>query len=133
VKHFYILLFSLAACLNSCFAWSAAPTKLNAEPMAILIAADWCFNCKIIEPKLRDAFKGFERKINLVNLDLTDDKRFFEAKQVVFSLGVPKLLQGKVAVGWVALYDRHGRQVGKLLQDMSIEEMRQALQSLSGI
>ncbi len=99
--------------------------------MAVFIEADWCMNCKILEPKLRDAFKGFEAKINLVNIDVTDDKRFFESKQVVFKLGVPKLLKGSVSAGWVALIDRHGNQVGKLMQDMSVEDMKRALHNLA--
>ena len=130
MKRLLVFVFSAMALMNSCLAWSAGPSK-SKVPMAILIAADWCMNCKVIAPKLRDALKGLEQKVSFVNLDVTDDKHFFQSKQVVFHLGVPKLLQGKISVGWVALYDRHGRQVGKLMQDMSVDEMRQAIQQLS--
>jgi len=122
--------FIFASLLSPSLSWSADPAK-SAEPMAVFIAADWCANCKALEPKLQDAYKGFENKINLVNLDLTDDKRFFQAKQVVFKLGVPKLLKGSVAVGWVALFDRNGNQVGQLKQDMTVEEMKRALRNLA--
>lgn len=124
------IIFGFAVLLNANFAWGAGPEK-SAEPMAVFIAADWCANCKILAPKLHDALKSFEHKINFVNIDVTDDKRFFQSKQVVFKLGVPELLKGSVIVGWVALFDRHGNQVGKILQDMSVEEIKQALQALS--
>lgn len=130
IKRLLALLLSCGALFSSGSAWSASSVR-SAEPMAILIAADWCINCKILEPKLKAALNGFEGKINRVDLDVTDDKHFFESKQVVFHLGVPKLLQGKIAVGWVALYDRYGNQVGKLMQDMSVDEMRQVLKNLS--
>lgn len=130
MKHLLTILFGLSALMTSCLAWSAGPKK-SSEPMAVFIEADWCMNCKILEPKLRAALHGMEDQIRFVNLDVTDDKRFFEAKQVVFKLGVPKLLKGSVTVGWVALYDRNGNQVGKIMQDMSVEEIRQALRVLT--
>ncbi|MES2488936.1 MAG: thioredoxin family protein [Pseudomonadota bacterium] len=130
MKCLLTIVFSFAVFFNSNLAWSAGPQK-SAEPMAVFIAADWCGNCKVLEPKLHDALKGFEHKINFVNIDVTDDKRFFQSKQVVFKLGVPKLLKGSVTVGWVALFDRNGNQVGKIMQDMSVDEMKQAFQALS--
>ncbi len=111
------------------FAFGAEPAK-PAQPMAVLISADWCMNCKIIKPKLQEAYKGFEGKIRFVSLDVTDDKTFIKAKQEAFALGVPKLLVGSFATGWVALFDRNGKQVGKLMQDMSVEDMRAALKAL---
>lgn len=130
MKRILPIFISLMTLMNSCLAWSASPVK-PAEPMAVFIEADWCMNCKVLEPKLRDAFKGFEQQINLVNIDVTDDRRFFESKQVVFKLGVPKLLKGSISVGWVALIDRNGNQVGKLMQDMSVDEMKRALRNLA--
>lgn len=110
-------------------AWGGEPAK-PAQPMAVLISADWCMNCKIIKPKLQEAYKGFEGKIRFATLDVTDDKTFIKAKQEAYALGVPKLLIGSFATGWVALYDRNGKQVGKLMQDMSVEDMRAALKAL---
>ncbi len=129
-KHLFIALLGSFVLLNAGLAWSSDPAK-STEPMAVFIEADWCANCKVLGPKLRYACKGLEHKINFVNLDVTDDRRFFEAKQVVFKLGVPKLLKGVVTVGWVALFDRNGRQVGTIRQDMSVEEIRHALLSLA--
>lgn len=129
MKRLLPVFLSLVAMLGATFAWGAEAAR-PAQPLAVLIAADWCMNCKIIKPKLQEAYKGFEGKIRFATLDVTDDKTFIKAKQEAYALGVPKLLIGSFATGWVALYDRNGRQVGKLMQDMSVEDMRAALKAL---
>lgn len=129
MKRLLPVLLSLVAMFNMTLAWSAEPAK-STQPLAVLIAADWCFNCKVIKPKLKEAYKGFEGKVRFATLDVTDDKTFIKAKQEAYELGVPKLLIGSFATGWVALYDRNGKQVGRLMQDMSVEDMRAALKAL---
>lgn len=129
MKRLLPVFFGLVAMFGSSLVWSAEPAK-PAQPLAVLIAADWCLNCKIIKPKLQEAYKGFEGKIHFATLDVTDDKTFVKAKQQAYELGVPKLLVGSFATGWVALYDRNRKQVGKLMQDMSVEDMRAALAAL---
>jgi thiol-disulfide isomerase/thioredoxin len=129
MKRLLPMLLGLVALLSASLTWSAGTAK-PAEPMAVLISADWCMNCKIIKPKLQEAYKGFEGKINFVSLDVTDDKAFFKAKHQALTLGVPQLLNGSFSTGWVALFDRHGKQVGRLMQDMSVADMQKALQAL---
>ncbi|WP_161554170.1 thioredoxin domain-containing protein [Stenotrophobium rhamnosiphilum] len=129
MKRLLPIFLSFVALLSSSLALSAEPAKA-AQPMAVLISADWCMNCKIIKPKLEEAYKGFEGKINFASLDVTNDKTFFKSKQQAFALGVPQLLAGSVSTGWVALFDRQGKQVGRLMQDMSVEDMQKALKAL---
>jgi thiol-disulfide isomerase/thioredoxin len=129
MKRLFPILLGLVALFSASLALSAAPAK-STEPMAVLISADWCMNCKIIKPKLQEAYKGFEGKINFTSLDVTDDKAFFKSKHQAFALGVPQLLNGSISTGWVALFDRHGKQVGRLMQDMSVADMQKALQAL---
>ncbi len=129
MKRLLPVFLGLVAMFSMAFAWGAETAK-PAQPMAVLIAADWCLNCKIIKPKLQEAYKGFEGKIRFASLDVTDDKTFLKAKQEAFALGVPKLLNGSISTGWVALFDRNGKQVGKLMQDMSVEDMKVALTAL---
>lgn len=130
MKRFLPLLLGLITMFSATLAWSAESAKSD-QPMAVLISADWCMNCKIIKPKLAEAYKGFEGKINFVSLDVTDDKAFFKAKHQAFELGVPQLLNGSFSTGWVALFDRHHKQVGRLMQDMSVEDMKAALNTLA--
>ena len=129
MKRFLPMLLGFVALFSASLSWSATTAK-PAEPMAVLISADWCMNCKIIKPKLQEAYKGFEDKIKITSLDVTDDKTFMKSKQQAFALGVPQLLNGTVSTGWVALFDRHRKQVGKLMQDMSVADMQKALQAL---
>lgn len=129
MKRLLPIFLGLVALLGSFAAWSAESGKPT-QPMAVLISADWCLNCKIIKPKLQDAYKDFEGKIKFVSLDVTDDATFAKAQKQAVQLGVPQLLNGSISTGWVALFDRHGKQVGKLMQDMSVEDMKKSLQAL---
>ena len=129
MKRLFAIFLGLMALMNASQSWAAKPAVV-AEPMAVLISADWCLNCKIIKPKLQEAYKDFQGRIKFASLDVTDDKTFLKAKQEAFALGVPQLLNGSISTGWVALFDRHGKQVGKLMQDMSVEDMKAALTAL---
>jgi thiol-disulfide isomerase/thioredoxin len=117
-------------CLFVAFAPRLGVCGKSSQPMAVLIAADWCGNCKVIKPKLKQAYKNFEGQMSFVSLDVTDDARFAQSQKLAVKLGVPQLLAGQVATGWVALIDRSGKRVGELRQTMSVEEMQQALQAL---
>lgn len=130
MKRILMMLVGLVALLGFAQASNATSAKAK-QPMAVLIAADWCGNCKLLEPKLQEASRDFEDKIQFVSFDVTDEKAWFKSKQEAYVLGVPKLLNGKLAVGWVALFDRNGNQVGKLMQDMSVQDMHKALQALA--
>jgi thiol-disulfide isomerase/thioredoxin len=110
--------------------YAAATPITSDKPLAILIAADWCANCKLIKPKLLQAYQGFENRIEFVTLDVTDDARLQKAQQQAAKVGQPKLLMGEFATGWVNLIDRHGKSVGELKQNMTVEHMRAALQAL---
>lgn len=129
MKQLFALVLCLFAFAGSSAAFADGPQKVS-QPMAVLISADWCMNCKIIKPKLAEAYKDFQGKINFVSLDVTDDKAFFKSKHQAFELGVPQLLNGSFSTGWVALFDQHGKQVGRLMQDMSVDDMKAALKTL---
>ena len=131
MKRFLPVLLSLMMLLVPGLGATAENSRPN-QPLAILIAADWCYNCKIIKPKLHEAYQGFEGKIDFVTLDVTDDARLAQAQKQAAKLGQPSLLLGQFATGWVDLVDRNGKKVGELRQDMSVEEMRKALQALVG-
>ncbi|TXH03426.1 MAG: hypothetical protein E6R07_11240 [Nevskiaceae bacterium] len=124
------ILIVLSALLLATGVNTASAAKTD-KPLAILIAADWCYNCKIIKPKLQQAYQGFENRIEFVTLDVTDDARLQKAQQQAAQLGQPQLLQGQFATGWVDLIDRSGKPVGELKQDMSVAQMRTALEALA--
>ena len=120
------MLLALILCLP---AWSVQ-AAVKAQPMAVLISAEWCINCKLIEPKLAQLRDAYEGKLRFVSLDVTDDARLELAQERAEKLGIGDLLQGEFATGWVALFDRHGRKVGELHQQMSVDEMRKTLNAL---
>lgn len=123
------LLFSLSMTLPN-LADSATPSKRQ-HPLAVLISADWCYNCKQIRPKLAEARKEFGDAIEFISLDVTDDARFAKARGEAERLGIGYLLQGQFATGWVALVDRSGHKVDELHQQMSVDQMQEALRRLA--
>lgn len=130
MKRMLTMLVSLLVLLGFAQASNARLAEAK-QPMAVMISAEWCGNCKVLEPKLQEASKDFKGKIRFVSFDVTDEKAWFKSKQEAYVLGVPKLLNGKLAVGWVALFDSNGQQVGKIVQDMSVDDMESALQALA--
>ncbi len=56
----------------------AAPLSATSEPVVKIInfTADWCPNCRILNPRLDEAIETFERgSIERVDLDVTDIRR----------------------------------------------------------
>lgn len=56
----------------------AAPLSAMSEPVVKIInfTADWCPNCRILNPRLDEAIETFERgSIERVDLDVTDIRR----------------------------------------------------------
>ena len=70
--------FPLAACskapdtTSAAGAVSAEMPAMEAKALAVLIYADWCASCKVLDPKLQAAKPMFDGKgINFVTLDYT--------------------------------------------------------------
>ncbi len=102
----------------------------QARPMAVLFSAPWCYNCKLIKPKLKTVEAEFGAQIDFIVLDFADDASRSAAESVARERGFLPLFAANRATGWVALLDRDGHQVGELKQDMTVEEMQARLQTL---
>lgn len=100
------------------------------KPMVVLFYADWCYNCKLLLPKLAEAQKGLEDQFTFVKLDSTNEQRKTESRVKAKELGISKLWYANHATGWAALFDSKGQQVDALKQDMSVDELRARLEDL---
>ena len=107
----------------------AAPAA-DKRPMAVLFYADWCSNCKELEPKYEKARAGLEDKIQFVKLDVTDAERKSKTREQAKSLGIYPLYVANTGTGWVALLDASGNKVGEIKSDESSDDMRAALMKL---
>ena len=108
-----------------------------AEPdrIAILMYADWCGSCKILDPKLKAVQPEFERgNILFVRFDLTDDATKHQSRLLAQALGVGELYEkngGKT--GYLAIVDRaSGQSIERISKDHSEAEIRASLRSASG-
>jgi thiol-disulfide isomerase/thioredoxin len=117
--------------LCASFGLAAEPTSAPTRPLVVVFYADWCMNCKILMPKLTQAMKGLEEKLELVKLDSTDDTRKLASRERAKALGISELWYVNHATGWAALFDRNRQQVDSLKQDMSEEELHRHLVELA--
>ena len=104
----------------------------DAEIIAVLIRADWCSSCKIIEPKLAVAkADGPISGLAHITLDYTDrDKNAFfaNAKDAGVSDAVRSHLGGDDKTGIILLVDRkRGDVVADLRKKLSADEIRRAM------
>ena len=108
------------------------PVSENARAAAVLIRADWCSSCKIIEPKLDQvkaggAIDGLEH----VTLDYTArDKAAFFAAADKAGVGeaVREQLGGDVTTGIILVVDMDDDQViADLRKELSTAELKAAM------
>jgi len=74
---------------------SAAPIARRPEPgprfdrpKLVLITADWCKFCQAARPALMEAYGPFHGKVELVELDVTDDYTTKESARIATEAGV---------------------------------------------
>lgn len=96
-------------------AMMVATTAYAARPLpepkliAVYAYADWCPNCKLLSPIVKQAREtgGLDNKdVLFVTLDLSDKARIHQSVMLAKSLGLERFMQQQgSAVGYVALLD----------------------------
>ena len=125
-----VLLFSMP--LSATEPESAPAPKPDTLPMVVLFYADWCYNCKLIVPKLAQAQKGLEDRLRFIKLDFTDDAKHQESKARTKRLGLYELYLSNKATGWAALMSADGKtKLGELRIGDTPEQMREKLEKLA--
>lgn len=101
---------------------------------AVLIYADWCSSCKILDPKLQAAkAEGEIDGVSYHTLDYTardEDALFAGADALGVGRAIREQLSGNVKTGILLLVDVDDRRiVGDLRKELSSEELRAAIEA----
>ena len=113
-------------------ATTATALKPDTRLAAVLVYADWCSSCKILDPKLTEAkADGPIDGLEYIVLDYTDrdDDNFFSTADTL-GLGAPirEELSGSIKTGILLLVDvDDGKIVGDLRKELSPADIRSAM------
>ena len=68
------ILFAFAIMAGSLEIVTAAKTKsIRKKPAVVVIRADWCRDCQIVESTMMGLMKDYGKKLNFVVLNVTDE------------------------------------------------------------
>ncbi len=128
----------LAACSDEIAKTSVPDVKTvsiaeDTRVAAVLIRADWCSSCKIIEPKLTEVkIDGPIDGLQHITMDYTDrDKDAFYAAAEKLGVGdaVRDHLEGDVKTGIILLVDMETKSVvADLRKELSEDELKAAME-----
>lgn len=131
MKKFLILMvLSMAAYFPAAYALDKPAAAPAEKPMAVLVYADWCFNCKMLLPRLEPLKKSYSDRIDFHRLDVTNEKRKKGAQQTARELGILDLYYANKSTGLVILVNKNHEKVGELRYTLTDEEMKEKLDAL---
>lgn len=91
----------------------------------VLFYSDYCGQCKILEPKLKEALNDVDKgAITFIKFDYTDRDRIMASKDVAAENGLTELQKKYGAkTGFAILTDSDGHELGQLSASDSVEEL----------
>lgn len=109
----------------------AAQIEPLSKPYAILVYADWCFNCKQIVPRLDKLIPHYAKRIEFERFDMTNDDRKARSRQRAKDLNVGPIYFANKGTGVVLLINTKREKVGELRYTLSDAQMKSALDALA--
>ncbi|MFQ5799194.1 MAG: thioredoxin domain-containing protein [Bacteroidota bacterium] len=132
----YLLTFSISLLLLSAYAPAQQAEKAAEERapkiIGLLMYADWCQSCKVLEPKLDKVKKDFKDKgIFFTRLDMTDEFTIYQSSLYASWVGFEEIFkENEGRTGYMLLIDPNSRKVvGKLVKTQTPDEIRAAIQA----
>lgn len=116
-----------AALLVPAVAARAQQAADKPEVIGLLFYADWCGSCKVLEPKLDAAKKGFaDKPILFTRVDMTDDTTKAQSKLLAGALGLGSIYaENAPKTGFMLLVNANDKKVlGKLDKTQSEAELK---------
>ena len=129
MKMFAALLLSVSSLLIGSSA--SAQTDPLSKPYAILVYADWCYNCKMIVPRLDTLIPKYADRIEFERFNVTNEDTKTRTRQRAKDLGVGPLYFANKGTGVVLLVNKKREKVGELRYTLSDEQMMTALDALA--
>ncbi|MEM1391385.1 MAG: thioredoxin domain-containing protein [Pseudomonadota bacterium] len=103
--------------IRNLFIWAMASVMISgiatAEPILRIInfTADWCPNCRVLDPRMAEALKAFpEGDIELINLDMTNARSGQDEMTIINTHNDAIRLADSVKAGY--LWDWYGGRTG---------------------
>jgi thiol-disulfide isomerase/thioredoxin len=119
---------AMAALMLSATIHAATPS--SPKLFGVLMYADWCNSCKVLDPKLQSVKQEFEQSgILFIRFDLTNERTTHQSGMLAQALGMGELFDKNAGkTGYLALVDRAtGRTVEKITKTQSEQEIRAIL------
>lgn len=110
---------------------SAQQIEPLSRPYAILVYADWCFNCKQIIPRLDKLMPKYADRIEFERFDMTNEDRKVRSRQRAKDLGVGPIYFANKGTGVVLLIDKKREKIGELRYTLNDVQMVTALDALA--
>lgn len=123
--------------LVSVSAHAEMPPMADHKPTVVVFYADWCGSCKILDPKLKEAYNSLENKdaIEMVILDLTNDETAAKAADLAASYGLSDIYQANSKrTGFAILTNFHEEKdadLVKITKTDTVEEIKVKLMALT--
>lgn len=126
-----LALFLLVAPLS---AQEARETGKGARPklIGLLMYADWCQSCKVLEPNLNEVKREFQDKgVLFTRFDLTDEFTTEQSRIFASWIGFNKIFEeNRGRTGYMLLVEpQSNKVVGKLLKTQTPGELRSAIET----
>jgi len=135
VRH--LLTFSISLLLLSAYAPAQQTDKAVEEGapriIGLLMYADWCQSCKVLEPKLSKVKKDFEGKgIFFTRLDMTDEFTMYQSSLYASWVGFEEIFrENEGRTGYMLLIDPNSKKVlSKVVKTQTPDEIRAAIQAV---
>lgn len=102
------------------------------QVIGLLMYADWCRSCKVLEPKLNDVKREFEGKgIFFTRFDMTDDFTIEQSSLYASWVGLEDIFKDNEGrTGYMLLIDPTSKKIlAKLVKTQSTDEIRNSIQA----
>ena len=132
----HILCFSMSLLFLSSYTAAQETMKTYGEGdpqvIGLLMYADWCKSCKVLEPKLNDVKREFEgRGVFFTRFDMTDDFTIEQSSLYASWVGLEDIFRDNEGrTGYMLLIDPSSKKVlAKLVKTQSTDEIRNSIQA----
>ncbi len=130
LKSLFVMAFAIFGMLSTAQA-DMKPLAQTDKPIIARFTADWCSNCKILEPKFQEALGRIKDKdsYDLVVLDFTDDMSKAKSAAKAGETGLTDLYNELAPKTGMAVLVKDGEEVVRITKDDSVDVIQAKLET----